>query len=156
MEKEEREKRSDNLIIIGLEESEGKENEFKEEEVKKAKNLLSKVVGEEIEVIETHRLGQKNIGNRPRMLKEKLKDGSQRGNIVRVAYKVNEGVSQDKKVYVNKDLTPPEREKEKDLRKQLKDKREETGDRSWVIRGDKIIQKKQPAQGRDQARGGAN
>ena len=90
------------------------------------------------------------------MLKVKLKDGTQRDNIVRIAYKINEGVSQDKKVYVNKDLTPQKREKEKDLRKQLKDKREETGDRSWVIRGDKIIQKKQPAQGRDQARGGAN
>ena len=89
-------------------------------------------------MIETHRLGQKNIGNRPRMLKVKLKDGTQRDNIVRIAYKINEGVSQDKKVYVNKDLTPQEREKEKDLRKQLIDKREET-DRSWVIRGDKII-----------------
>ena len=55
------------------------------------------VVREEIKVVETHRLGQKNIGSIPWMLKVKLNDGNQRDSIVpcRWLIKVNEGVLKD-------------------------------------------------------------
>ena len=64
--------------------------------------------------------------------------------IVKNARKLNQGItSPDKKVYINNDLTPLEREKERNEREQLKQElkeRQDKGETGLRIRGKKIVQ----------------
>ena len=68
---------------------------------------------------------------------------TKKNKILRHAYKLNTGVRDaDSKIYINADLTPKERIKHRALLKEMKEKRAETNDRSWVIRGWEVVRKK--------------
>lgn len=62
-------------------------------------------------VEDTVRLGKINIGNRPRLLKVKVKSVEVKQEILRNAFKLNKGVNDpSKRTFVNPDRTPRERE----------------------------------------------
>ena len=80
-EKEEKEKRKLNLILVNVPESTKQDpKERHSEDLAEAKMLFEKVCAEEIEieVSEPVRLGQVNLGKRPRMLRVKVKNEDQK------------------------------------------------------------------------------
>ena len=145
--KEEREKRADNLIVVGLSESQEKDQSTAlEEDEKKIREMLSKIVDiKEGDIQEPARLGAKRT-YRPRVLRIKLKDQEMKKEILKNAYKINpKGTNVKSKVFINNDLTPAEREEDREMRKNAKEmnekEREAKSGRVWVVRNRKIIEK---------------
>ena len=62
----------------------------------------------------------------------------------RKASRLRFGSSEFKEIYIQADLTKKEREARKELVKELK-KRHSEGDKNWVIRGDKLVKRKDPS-----------
>ena len=141
-EEREREKRKRNIIIVNLSESSKTSvQEKKEDDLKQSKKLIEQVT----EVTETDlsypvRLGREG-GNRPRMLKITVSSEKKKKEILKNAAKLNEGKrDQAKKVYINADYTPKEREMYKALRAEKRE-REEKGERDLVIRNGRVVAK---------------
>eukprot|EP00745_Piridium_sociabile_P001016 TRINITY_DN10638_c0_g1_i2.p1 TRINITY_DN10638_c0_g1~~TRINITY_DN10638_c0_g1_i2.p1 ORF type:complete len:318 (+),score=67.76 TRINITY_DN10638_c0_g1_i2:392-1345(+) len=152
-EKVEKEKRELYLIFTNVpESSEAEKDDKMKDEVKKVQNLIEKVCPEQkkAQVKEPVRLGKANAGNRPRLLKVKVESVEAKREILRNAYSLNKGVTdQAKRIYINPDLTPTERQKNKELREELK-RRIGEGEINIGIRGGKIVSVKwspRPGQG---------
>ena len=136
-EKLEREKRKNNIIIVNMKESTKTDlRERKENDRAAAKTLLEKLVPlEDCDIGEPTRLGKEG-GNRPRMLRVTLKSEEQ---ILKKAPEVNKNLkSNDKKIYINSDFTPKQREQNKILRAEMK-RRTEEGEEDLTIRHGKIV-----------------
>ena len=157
-EKEERAKRENNLVISGIvEEEKGTEEEQKARDVEMATSILRDSIGpnEEIKksltVTNVTRVGKK--GSNPRIMKVTIPDKNVRDHICKNAFKtlenhiVNRGVPNNKKVYINRDLTYLERQEQRQLREELKAKRAETGDPNWIIRGKRVEYRAQESSG---------
>ena len=139
-EKVEKEKRELNLIFTNIPESSG---EDREERAKEDLSKLKKTVGQicpEIkeEINDPMRLGQFNIGSKPRLVRVTVTSMEAKKEILKNARKLNQGVMDPKeKVYINPDYTFAERQKNKELREELK-QRMEKGEREIGIRGGKL------------------
>ena len=59
----------------------------------------------------------------------------------KILSKLEKDTPREKRMYINKDYTFNERQKNKELRQELRKKKEETKDSDWIIRGDKIVRK---------------
>ena len=131
------------MIIYNMEES-GKENaaERKEDDRKEVIRIMNKAAElDEKEIGEVYRLGKVG-GNRPRLIKVTLKCEKKKREIVKNAAIINKGVTEiEKRIYINNDESEAERKASFELRKQLKEKKKETGEEDWVIRGGKIVKK---------------
>ena len=93
------------------------------------------------------RLGKIQMGKeaRPRLLRVKLQKAEQVDSIMKNVGKmrdtVNAGVNDPKKrIYINRDRTPKERDQFRKLQGDLK-KRQQEGETDLMIRGDKIVKK---------------
>ena len=137
-ESEEQEKRKNNLVIVNLTES-SKTNpkERAEEDLLIVKDTLKKVIDIEVDdICEPVTLGKKipEDPNKPRPLKIKVKSLEMKKQILQRSRKINEDVKDPKRrVYVNNDLTGTQREREQALRKELKHRREQLGERDIRI-----------------------
>lgn len=141
-EMKEEEKRKNNIIVSNFpetseEDGAGIENAERESFID--------YIGKETElihddIVQLHRLGKKTEG-RPRLLKIELKDCSTKERVTKAAFRMNRGKEAPKRVYVNNDLTPKQREKELALRKELKERREAENP-DLVIRNGKIVPRK--------------
>ena len=107
--------------------------------------MIEKIVPEAKEVEKVlenpTRLGQYKIGTnvKPRLLRVTVRSDETKTNIMKRAYKLNTGVTnKSEKVYINHDLTPKERETEKELRDELRARRG-NGEEDLVIRNGKIV-----------------
>ena len=142
-EREEREKRKFNLVVVNLPESRKTEaNERKNEEVNQLKEMVKEICPElgEVDIEDPVRMGRLG-GNKPRLLKFKVQNDEVKEKVLRNSYKLNRGVEkQEDRVYINPDFTPAERLKQKELRDELKRRRDE-GETDLVIRGGKIIKR---------------
>ena len=101
--------------------------------------------GVEKELENPTRLGQYKIGTnvKPRLLRVTVRSDETKTSIMKRAHKLNTGVTDKReKIYINHDLTPKEREVEKELRDELRTRRE-NGEEDLVIRNGKIV--KRPA-----------
>ena len=105
---------------------------------------IANVPGADID--EPMRLGQIQIGHnaRPRLLRMVVRTDDAKQKIMKNVYSLNEGIPFDKRVYINNDSTPLERENYKALKAEMV-RRVEGGEKDLIIRNMKIV-KRQPRQ----------
>ena len=160
VEKEEREKREDSIVISGIAEEiswVNQEDMSEDEKVKAGENLteqnvtalLKTVLGEdertELQITAISRVGKKTQ-ERPRSIRVKLGSKELKTKVMRRAPEVLRKINgrdtpAPKRIYINHDLTYNERQRQFELRKQLKEKKTETGENDWIIRGGKIVKR---------------
>ena len=138
-EKEEQDKRKHNLIIVQLPEStKEKKEEIQADDFNATHELLKKVTDDiEIEDIsQPIRLGKKDDKGRPRPVKITIKSMEKKSVIMRNYWKALNEKEKDtrKRIYINNDLTPIEREEEKALREKLKEERKKNPGKELTIR----------------------
>ena len=140
-EKDEHDKRMLNLVIVNIPES-GKDTmeEKKEHDVERVIEVLKSTgldAGELKEVTNVFRLGKDQGRTRPiRISVRKLET---KDKILQNVRQINTNKNASERVYVNKDLTQNEREEEKILRDELREKRKSNNGR-WVIRNQKVVE----------------
>ena len=144
-EQEERDRRKHNIIIVQLPESQNEVKEDREEDdIQAAHSILSKVTSIDVEEISKPvRIGPKrDQDGKPRLLKVTLGSTEKKEKILRSYNKcLNENVKDpNKRIYINADLTPLEREREKQLRDELKAARLSNPTKKLVIRNNKIFE----------------
>lgn len=138
-EKEEKERRSKNIVIYGVVEPSAETPQARErEDVNMCCNIIE--IGAQVtdyEIICTKRLGKWDAsGAKVRPVLVELRDSRVKGNIVKNAKNLKHAGREYKKIYIVPDQTKTEREKNKLLREQLKEKREK-GETGWsIIRGE--------------------
>ncbi len=146
-ETKEQEERKLNLIFVNVPENVGKDSDVKDKEM--LDTLVKKILpDEEVSIEENARLGKVNIGNLPRLLKIKVKTADIKWKILKNAAKLNEGTNVTdprKKIYVNLDYTKKEREVNKALRTELRNKSPEERSK-YIIKNGKLIPKDGPAE----------
>lgn len=127
-EKNEKEKRKNNIILVNVPENSKKEAaEAAKEDIETVKTLLRKITNvEDDDIVSTMRINNKsytkeNRDKKPRVLKIVLKDESKKRELFKNARKINDDeTNPQKRIYLNNDLTPEERNKERELRTELK------------------------------------
>ena len=109
---------------------------------------IADVPGDEIG--EPIRLGQMQIGQNPRpmILRVDIKTVDGKEKIMRNVCALNVGVAFDKRVYMNHDSTPTERERYRTLKTEMT-QRTENGERDLVIRNMKITKRQRYGQEAD-------
>ena len=125
----EKDKRKLNVVIANLPES---ELETPEERKKEDRDRVRKLVGkiaDDVKVDEIDnpvRLGPVRVGTnaKPRLLKMTVKSEETKKKIMRNVSKLNINVPLPKRVYINDDTTPKEREKIRKLKEEIRDRRE--------------------------------
>ena len=149
LEEREREKRKNNVIIYNIKESTEEEEEGMDDNERVTSILRQIVEIETPEIDSIVRLGNKNGKDgkpreKPRLVKVTFKSEEKKREVMKKAPSLNKGVQeQAKKIYINNDETDQERKAGYELRQKLKQKRQDTGDQSWVIRNGEIVQKKE-------------
>ena len=122
--KEERDKRKLNIIVVNIPESEKESaEERKKDDRDKVRECLSKIPDVNVEEIDNPvRLGAFRIGNnvRPRLLRMEVKTEATKKKVMKGIYNLNANKRQDQRIFINNDSTPKEREKIKQLRDEVK------------------------------------
>ena len=141
-EKEEREKRKNNIVLVNIPESikeTAKEREA--EDMVAVANLLNKITEVQVnDVSNPVRIGKKREGSeKPRLLKITLNSQEKKRTVLKNYHQLNENVRDlNRKIFINNDLTPTQREQEHKLRIELR-LRKENGEKNLKIRNGKII-----------------
>lgn len=116
---QDRQKRSNNVMLFNIPEG----NDDKEE----VSNIFSSLVSSPPEILHLSRVGKRNVNN-ARSLKVVLPSSLDVLNIVK-----NRSKLKGRRIYVNFDLTPKQREAERTLYTQLKNRREK-GEKNLSVR----------------------
>ncbi|KAK4311951.1 hypothetical protein Pmani_016582 [Petrolisthes manimaculis] len=141
-EKEERDRRKNNLVMHNIEEPNNmNEKELYDHDLAVCMDIFGNEIGERIEegeIVDIARLGKKeeegeNQNRRPRCLLIKMKEPEKKWSIIKNAKIKTKRKNEYKRVFIQPDLTRSEREKEKELREKLREKREQ-GEEGWYIR----------------------
>lgn len=140
-EMEDRERRKSNLVIFGLKES-GTDRKTSQEQDRVTFEKLCRDLKEVVEVKNSFRLGSKS-DNKIRPLKVTLESESCRNKIL-LRSKHLRDFKQYEGLYIKRDMTPLEREEDKQLREERDSRRKEDEkkgirDKIWVIRNGKTI-----------------
>lgn len=136
-EMQEREKRKLNIIVVNLPES-GKDSaeERKQEDRDRVRQLVSRTVDDvdSTELDNPIRLGPIKIGQnaRPRLLRMTVQNVETKKKILKNVAKLNRNVPFEKRVFINDDSTPKERERIKELRAEMQ-VRKENGEQNLMI-----------------------
>ena len=143
-ENEEKKKRENNLILFSVPESNkdnGKERQVEDEKI--CDNIFKgELHYENYEIKNVMRLG-KAVQNqsRPRPILVKLANVYEKGEIIKRAKNLKNATNNVyKKVMISLDLNKEEREAEKKLRNELKEKRDR-GEVGWFIKNRKLVKK---------------
>ena len=125
-------------MIFNLRESEqGEAVERYKEDEENVRSLFSEEIGvDEIQIEKTIRLGKKNERNRPLLVK--LKDEEGKREILQKASRLRQS-TRFPKVYISKDMTEAERENDKKLRQELREKRGDGKARFIIRRGSCLL-----------------
>ena len=134
---EEKKSRKLNIIVSNLPESkEETADDRRREDRERVRGLISKTMDEvNVEEVDSPvRLGQFRIGTnaKPRLLKMTVKTEETKKKIMKNVASLNKNVPFERRVYINDDNTPKEREKIKKLRDELR-KRRDDGEENLVI-----------------------
>lgn len=146
-ESKERESRSQNLVFVNIKENNGTEEEAETKDLEEINKIIQKILPEkdleDLQIQQPTRLGKKNIGSKPRMLRVTVSSDKAKWNILKNANKINEGTKKAPKdrIYVNPDYTPKQRDNNRKLRDELKE-RTKNGETDLMIKGEKIVKKK--------------
>ena len=137
-----RERRKQNLVIFGLQESEGSSssnrNMLDASAFSRSVSSQFKIKIENIRIVKTARLGRINP-EKPRPLLVSLSDSSSRRYLLQNS-KILRGNPEYNKVYISPDLSPKEREANKKLQMELRQRRQD-GETNLIIRKGKIVPK---------------
>ncbi len=125
-EEREKERKKLNLVLVNLKEADGHSvEEKKKAEIEQVEEIFKDILPEDttVEVKDPIRLGQKNAGNRPRLLRVTVSNEETKKEILRNTNKLK-AVEKDprNRLYINPDYTQKERETNNKLRKELKDR----------------------------------
>ena len=132
-EAEERQRKRKHIIVVGLPESKSGTVEERAEGDKSAlKDLVADIGVEDFEAVEIRRIGRVS-SSRPRLLRVKCKDHESKSNILRKARFLRNN-TRYRNMFINPDLTPLQREQNKQLRSELH-RRRAAGDRVVIRRG---------------------
>ena len=142
-EREEREKRKLNIVLVNIPESEKEDSkENTEEDLKRVTELLGTITQiEEGDVVEPVRLGQKDPKEkRPRFLRLRVISSAKKGAIFKNATKLNtdDAIGPKDRIYINRDLTPIQRKADSLLREEYA-RRRTAGEKYLKIRRGKIV-----------------
>ena len=131
------------MVQVPESEKEGKEDRDIED-IKTVHGILSKVTDiEMVEITKPIRIGPKRGSTeKPRLLKVTIESQEMKQEILKTYNKkLNYNVREPaKRIYINPDLTPMEREKEKKLRDELKAQRSSNPEKRYVIRSNKVVE----------------
>ena len=126
-EKIEKERRKDNIVLVNIPENDkSNSEESNKEDLELVKDMLNSIVEiEEGEISNLTRLGskrdKKDRNYKPRNIKITITSQSKRNILFKNAQKLNVGETDPrKKIYMNNDLTPQEREAQMKLREEFK------------------------------------
>ena len=126
--KENKEDREMNIIIHNVPESDAPEAEVrKESDTFQFQEMARALCGEDthMEVEKVFRLGKKKEGSvKPRLLLVRLKKSAQLESLYRKRFKLTDVGFKNR--YITRDLTPEERNRQKELREELKEKGKDT------------------------------
>ena len=139
-EREEKERKKNNLLMYNIKESTGEQG--KEEDEQQCEQLIAQTKTEQFKIVNVLRMGKVQQGkNRPLLVK--LENSQMKYNILRNANNLNNTQQQQwiKKVSISKDKTIKEKEASKRLYEQLKQKRDD-GEEGRYIRDGKLLQSK--------------
>ena len=140
----EKEKRRLNLVFVNVKESVGEKEEKAKKDIECVREMMTKMLPEsdlkEIKVRNPVRLGMANAGTKPRLLRIEVDSEESKWKIIKNASRLNTGKdwSDPTRQYINLDYTAKEREMNKVLRAQLKEKKE-NGEKDWRIRNGKLV-----------------
>lgn len=155
-ERNEKERKKNNLLIFGIEEADYASRQEKVEGelnicVQVFEEIQSEVRNEDI--VETFRIGKRrNVGEiegrgeerqtqarkKPRPILVKLRDERTKWNIIKRAKTIRQSrIDTLKNVWIVPDLTMRERERDRELRQELQEKRD-AGEEGWFIRRGKL------------------
>ena len=146
-EEEERKERKYNLVIYNLEESKkqfGKDRDL--EDLERIKDIFNNSIKvENFQIVKSFRMGRKQDSNtnentRSRPVLIKMSDEKEKWNVLKNAKELKDAEGWKKKIGISPDLCKEDREKEKQLRTELKQKRE-NGERNWYIRNGKLCKR---------------
>ena len=142
----ERERRKKNIVIFNLQEPNGSESSerYREDEEKCGKIFVEELNVQDLRIEKLIRIGKKTE-NRRRPLLVKLGSEDERKTVMKAASKLRNSKNFER-LYISKDMTVSEREKEKKLREELS-QRKQQGESELIIRRGKIIRiDRQPQQ----------
>ena len=143
----EQDERRLNLIMVNIPENTGVDSKEKDKEA--ISTLMKKILPEEeVGLDQVMRLGEKNIGTRPRLVKIKVKSTETKRKILKNASLINDGsgvTDPRNKMYINVDFTKKERDINKALRTELRNKPSEERQR-YVIRNCQLVLKDRTAE----------
>ena len=146
-EEEERKERKCNLVIYNLEESKkqsGKDRDL--EDLEKIKDVFkNNMKVENFQIVKSFRMGRKVNsdsveGARSRPILIKLSDEAEKWNLLKNAKELRDAEGWKRKIGISLDLCKEDREKDKKLRAELKQKRD-SGERNWYIKNGKLSKK---------------
>lgn len=145
----EKERKKKNIVIFNVEESEEKETgkRIQEDMDKCLKIFAQELEVQDLTVEKVIRIGRKSEENKRRPMIVKLGSENDRNTVLGRAKKLRYS-EEFVRVYIVKDLTEDEREKDKKLRKELKEKREKE-EGQFIIRRGKVIEVQQGARRRE-------
>ena len=155
-EEEEKKNRVCNLIMYNVEESEKDEGVQRQtEDHEKIQIILKegiKISEHAYHLKKALRLGKRReIGDKPRPLLIKFESPAEKWAILKKAKELkNFRHPKLGRVIIAPDLTPKEQEKDRTMRKQLKDKQEK-GEQGWYIKNGKLVQQNFPRRRRENA-----
>ena len=142
-EKEEKEKRKLNIVISNIPESSAENPEQRQaEDLQKVREKIDELgfegrLGKQ--VVNPVRLGRFSVGQRPRLLRVSTLKEDDKKYIMQNASQIKQTETDNKKkVWFNHDLTPKERQADRELRDELK-RRRLAGETELIIRRGKII-----------------
>ena len=146
-ESQEKEKKKNNLILFNVPESVEQRNESRIEDDKKwCKKVFSRREGlgleiQDEDVIEVIRLGKRQEleNSKPRPLLVKMYSAGIKWHVIKNAKKLKNSSEEDvKKIFIVPDLTEKEREKDRELRKEL-ERRRNNGEAGWYIKSGELL-----------------
>ena len=143
---QDRNRRTGNVIIFNIEESSSEDPvERKLYDMTEVTDLVTAEMGITTTISNPVRMGPRKENMKwPRPLRIEVENETTKWKILKASKNLStSGKETSRKIFMKKDMTPLERERDKDLRKQLLEKRnqaENSGDGTkWIIRRGKII-----------------
>ena len=141
-EQDEKKLRENNLVLYNVPESEKNESNDRKNEDNSFCNKLFRngVQINDFSIVQVIRLGKVRNDNRPRPLLVKCGNSREKWSILRNAKNLKHCSENLKKVIITPDMTKSERDVEKQLRDELREKRE-NGENDWYIKNKKLVKR---------------
>lgn len=136
-ENNEKERKKDNLMIYNIPEAEEKGlagEDRKEKDIEVCQKIfVDEVKVEGVKIVNTYRLGKQRSDDKPRPLLVKLEETRIKWEILKNGKNLRNSTMENmKKIFISPDKTLKERERERELRDALREKRDK-GENDWCI-----------------------